>query len=1092
MSTPLIATTDLLGGSNKLTVTKNTAIISNPELHKHISLHKHEDDLWHIALDDAAALTQWPYDEALGATTHIAANVRRGARTRLRPATKSSQLRRLIRLHERMDHRPIGVMHSAIANGQWLNSGVELSTMRDLWADYKCVACQCQRNAIPKSVATDVRTKKTGNTISVDPVPVNIPGLDGEHWIFLFKDVATGYWQAWFAKAKSEFPGCLKAALQFYVEEGWKPEVLRTDDEWVLKSEDVGSVLKEFRMIHQRSGPYHHYQNTVERDVQTLVKQCSTVLHGQTLLKACFWTMVIDHLVMIHNRSPNRSTDTETPQSLVMSKDCQKRTNLANTFQFKIGELVAVGVQKEHRTWKFDTKRELGIYVGQPEGSVDTHYIYFPYEGNVLLRGDVISLDIPPEAIAEFYVSKLHIREGRSSYAAMVELVNGLGLNADVAPAAPRPSTTSVEPPLRMGTRNRPPRIGDKPPTVRTSTSSSYSLLDLLERFELMRMRPPPVCSLSAGARVAEARDPGSSSTNPSIQGIRNDGLKPRGFDPDAEIPPDFLVHTYAARSHGPDNPTVTKALSSVDRDDWREAIIHEVKINLIQSGTLVPIDQTPPGALMSWITFVLKRKRKQDREDRFKARGCYRGDLLEKGYAETYSPTVSPVTCSTLQQIAVIDEMNQALVDTVGAFLVQDYPDEAPVLCVKLDAKIAAICGLPPRQVYRVRKYIYGIPDAGRAYYKAYSKTLIDSGYKQSKLDPCLFFRIYGPKDLLWAWIHVDDTWVAASRPELVDQFVTNVEGRFEVTREPVDNYLGVHYETLSDGSVRKTQPKLLESMFEKYQTVDCPRVKTPALLPVTSVWEDTSVFPPIKYLSLLGVLLYALMSRPDIAFAVTFAATKAKAPTDTDWRALIRIVQYLYQTRTKGLILRKQSKGCDLRMYIYVDASYLLYPDSKAQTGYCLSLNDQGPYYCKSQKQSVVTTSSTHSEMRAFFTAVTDYVLVEQITAEVGRPLVPPAIVNEDNAPVITVLSREQALPKACKHFMMLINYARELIADGLIEPRKVLTWENFSDILTKHVYGQDYQYKAQQVLGPQPGESLLVPYAPKPKMLAKDTVG
>ena len=91
-----------------------------------------------------------------------------------------------------------------------------------------------------------------------------------------------------------------------------------------------------------------------------------------------------------------------------------------------------------------------------------------------------------------------------------------------------------------------------------------------------------------------------------------------------------------------------------------------------------------------------------------------------------------------------------------------------------------------------------------------------------------------------------------------------------------------------------------------------------------------------------------------------------------------------------------------------------------------------------------------------------------------------------------MITVLSREQALPKACKHFMMLINYARELIADGLIEPRKVLTWENFSDILTKHVYGQDYQYKAQQVLGPQPGESLLVPYAPKPKMLAKDTVG
>ena len=122
-------------------MTDKTATVSNPKVNKLVSLHKHKDDgLWHIKLDDAAALTQWPYDEALGLTTCVAANVRRGPRVERRSQSKSIQLQKLIRLHERMDHRPIGVMHSAIEHGHWLNSGIELATMRDLWSTYTCVA----------------------------------------------------------------------------------------------------------------------------------------------------------------------------------------------------------------------------------------------------------------------------------------------------------------------------------------------------------------------------------------------------------------------------------------------------------------------------------------------------------------------------------------------------------------------------------------------------------------------------------------------------------------------------------------------------------------------------------------------------------------------------------------------------------------------------------------------------------------------------------------------------------------------------------------------------------------------------------------
>jgi len=199
-------------------------------------------------------------------------------------------------------------------------------------------------------------------------------------------------------------------------------------------------------------------------------------------------------------------------------------------------------------------------------------------------------------------------------------------------------------------------------------------------------------------------------------------------------------------------------------------------------------------------------------------------------------------------------------------------------------------------------------------------------------------------------------------------------------------------------------------------------------------------------------------------------------------DYQDLIRVVQYLFQTRDKGLLIKKQPKGCPLQMYIHVDASFLLYEDSKGQTGYCLSLNDMGIFYAKSQKQSVVTTSSTHAEMRALFVAVCEYLFLELLFASIGRPLVAPAIVFEDNQPVVTLLTREGTMSRNSKHFVMLVNYVRELIDQGKVEIRKIATECNFSDIWTKAVYGKDFAYNCQKVLGREEGEPVLTPIPKK----------
>jgi hypothetical protein len=144
--------------------------------------------------------------------------------------------------------------------------------------------------------------------------------------------------------------------------------------------------------------------------------------------------------------------------------------------------------------------------------------------------------------------------------------------------------------------------------------------------------------------------------------------------------------------------------------------------------------------------------------------------------------------------QIAVHDRMIIQLVDTKAAYLCQDYPQDSTPLYVVLPRRVALVLGLNPDQTYRVKKYIYGLPDAGRAYYDAYSAHLIENGFRRSVSDPCLFFKVHGPTRRVYVWIHVDDTLIAADRLDDIEDFKRVMTKRFEITvNTEADHHLGV-----------------------------------------------------------------------------------------------------------------------------------------------------------------------------------------------------------------------------------------------------------------------------------------------------------
>ena len=62
--------------------------------------------------------------------------------------------------------------------------------------------------------------------------------------------------------------------------------------------------------MHQVSTAYKHWQNAVERDVQTVVCNVAAVIHSADLIRADSWAKALEHWVSIWNDTPLSATRT--------------------------------------------------------------------------------------------------------------------------------------------------------------------------------------------------------------------------------------------------------------------------------------------------------------------------------------------------------------------------------------------------------------------------------------------------------------------------------------------------------------------------------------------------------------------------------------------------------------------------------------------------------------------------------------------------------------------------------------------------------------------------------------------------------------
>ena len=545
---------------------------------------------------------------------------------------------------------------------------------------------------------------------------------------------------------------------------------------------------------------------------------------------------------------------------------------------------------------------------------------------------------------------------------------------------------------------------------------------------------------------------------------------------------PEFLTVPEA----DDENISTRDALKAPDAEQFKEAIRKEVTDLIDTTKTLRALTPEEVKAIPRYwqigTTLKCKRKKKgKSLPDKHKARGAARGDqlaakILKAGLPmpQTFSPTVKPLTFAFMMQIAIAKGLIWCTADIKAAYLNVPRPaGEIPIL-TKLEPFVAEICGLDPNQLYRIDKCLYGLPDSGRHFYRHYRDALIKEEYIMSSMDNCLFYKIT-EEEITFIVLFVDDTLIFSKRQIDIDQFVVCMNRHYELTLDTkADSFLGINIGHNEDGTVTLTQPKLLQKLFKEHPEQPSKRkARTPThpYGPVPSHNKEKEQSPPIlvtTYLRLLGLLMYLTKSRPDIMAAVSFGATKSTNPTEEDYQQLYYIVDYLRVAASKGHRIFVHIVDSSIQLYCEVDASYLIHPDSKGHTGYTIGLHPNGTFYNRSAKQTLVSTSSTHAEMRALYTLVKDILFIIYICSEVNISLLLPAVIMEDNSAVVTISNEESAYLKKCKHFIMVVNYVREQLELGLIQVLKIKGELNNADLHTKKLRDKSFAVKADNILG------------------------
>lgn len=466
---------------------------------------------------------------------------------------------------------------------------------------------------------------------------------------------------------------------------------------------------------------------------------------------------------------------------------------------------------------------------------------------------------------------------------------------------------------------------------------------------------------------------------------------------------------------------------------------------------------------------------------EKLKARlvaGGHQQDRLLYKLNELSSPTVGTSSIFMVLALAAEEGRKVVTLDFPGAYLnsrmqrkvaMRLEPLLASMLLKKFPERYEATVRSDGSVVVVLDKALYGTVEAAKLWYELLRAKLEQQGFVCNEYDECVFNR---SRDGVQCTIcvYVDDLLITCEQETVIEELITAISVGFEaptVHRGDVHSYLGM---TITFNRTQRTVSLTMEKYIE--DTLRMMEISSGAASPAAAYLFRVETGKQLdkgqkeKFHSQVAKLLYlAKRVRPDLLVSVCFLASRVQAADEHDWKKLHRVGKYLYSTKSRGLTLGA-SEILFRRILAFIDASFAVHFDGKSQTGACITLG-RGMIYATSQKQKLVTKSSTEAELVALSDGANHVIWVRNFLEAQGYEM-NAAVIHQDNQSTIAMVEAGKPTSQRTKHVGVRYFWVHDRVAAREIELKYLSTAQMVADLLTKPLHGELLRRLTEILLG------------------------
>jgi hypothetical protein len=245
------------------------------------------------------------------------------------------------------------------------------------------------------------------------------------------------------------------------------------------------------------------------------------------------------------------------------------------------------------------------------------------------------------------------------------------------------------------------------------------------------------------------------------------------------------------------------------------------------------------------------------------------------------------------LLALAALEGWRVHHINVKSAFLNGDLKEEVYV-CQPAGFVIAGQEG----KVLRLRKALYGLWQAPRAWNSKLDDTLKKMDFVQSEHEHAMYRRSHGD-DILLVGVYVDDLVITGSSLAAVEGFKEEMKRAFLMSDLGLLSfYLGI--EVRQDaGGITLRQAHYAKKILEMAGMTDCKAAATPMeerlRLSRDSTAEEVDA---MLYRRIVGSLRYLVHTWPDLTYAIGYVSRFLERPTEEHLQAMKRILRYTVGT--------------------------------------------------------------------------------------------------------------------------------------------------------------------------------------------------